>query len=117
MNFVGTYGLDRASIDVKADDTDNALFTVHWASSAAEFSEWTMSGALDTETLTVKYDNCVKKNYAFGEDGEVKSEETVYENGTGTITFVEGEPSGLTWDDEQEHIADGSLFQFVPAAE
>lgn len=117
MNFVGTYALDRASIGVAADDADNALFIIRWASSAAEFSEWTMSGALDTETLTVKYDNCVKKNYVFGEDGEVKSEETVYENGTGTITFVDGDVLGLTWDDEQEHIADGSLFQFVPAAE
>ena len=115
MNFIGIYALDRASIEVAADDTDNALFTVHWASSAAEFTEWTMSGKLDTETLTVAYDNCVKKNYVFGEDGEVKSEETAYENGTGTITFVDdGESLGLTWNDDQEHVADDTVFGYVP---
>ena len=50
MNFVGTYGHDRATIVIGATDEQNgANATVTWASSAAENSEWVMSGTFDAE--------------------------------------------------------------------
>lgn len=109
MNFVGTYGCDRATMIVECKDADEAQFTVTWSSSAATHAEWTMSGKLDTDKLTVDYTDCVKKEVTFNEDGSVASEDVIYEDGTGTITFS-AEDYTLTWDDAKEHVADGMVF-------
>ncbi len=116
MNFVGPYGAARASALVEAEGAENARITVDWASSAAERSSWEMSGRFDTETLTVSYDNCRKTDWVFAADGSVESERVAYENGTGRIVF-DGTELTFTWDDDQEHIADGLAFAFctVPA--
>jgi ABC-type glycerol-3-phosphate transport system substrate-binding protein len=42
MNYVGTYGSDRATMLVEASEADSAKITVSWSSSAAEHSEWVM---------------------------------------------------------------------------
>ncbi|MBR3202471.1 MAG: hypothetical protein IKF60_02665 [Solobacterium sp.] len=111
MNFVGTYAKDRASILVEADGMQESKFTIMWGSSAAETSEWTMSGVLNTETLTVDYTNGVRKNLVFNEDGSVASEEIVYENGKGSFKF-DG-TNKLVWTDEQEHAADDMIFEYA----
>lgn len=116
MNFIGVYGHDRASIMVEADGMENAKITVTWGSSAAENAEWVMSGKFDPETLTVQYTDCVKTVYVWNEQGEVESETVEYENGEGTITFTDGEALSLTWDDAQEHIADGTVFEYASLA-
>ena len=72
MNFIGFYRADRASILVEAEGKDGAKFTVTWGSSYNERSEWIMSGRFDTDTLTVAYDNCVRTDCVFAEDGSVK---------------------------------------------
>ena len=113
MNFIGVYGHDRASIMVEADGMENAKITVTWGSSAAENAEWVMSGKFDPETLTVQYTDCVKTVYVWNEQGEIDSETVEYENGEGTITFTDGEALSLTWDDAQEHIADGTVFEYA----
>lgn len=110
MNFIGTYAKDRCSILVEADGDENAKFTVWWGSSAAEHAEWTMSGKLDTETLTVDYTDCVKKDVVFKEDGTVDTETVEYENGTGTFKF---DGSTLTWTDNNENAADGMVFEYA----
>ena len=115
MNFIGVYAYERASIKVECEGTENALFTVMWSSSAAEHREWTMSGKLDVAAQTVDYDNCFCKDVVFTEDGTVESETTVYENGTGTFTFGEG--NTLTWVDDQDNAAEGIVFEYMtPAA-
>ena len=111
MNFVGTYASGRASILVEPDGMQESKFTIMWGSSAAETSEWTMSGVLNTETLTVDYTNGVRKNLVFNEDGSVASEEIVYENGKGSFKFDES--NKLIWTDEQEHAADDMVFEFA----
>ena len=109
MNFVGNYTCDRAAMLVEAEGSENAKITVTWGSSAWEHSEWTMSGKLDTETLTVDYTDCVRRDIVYNEDGTIESETVVYENGAGTITFS-AEDYSLTWDDAEEHAADGMIF-------
>ena len=116
MNFIGVYGHDRASIMVEADGMENAKITVTWGGSAAENAEWVMSGKFDPETLTVQYTDCVKTVYVWNEQGEIDSETVEYENGEGTITFTDGEALSLTWDDAQEHIADGTVFEYASLA-
>ena len=113
MNFVGDYASDRCTITVEAGEGKVANITVDWASSAAERSEWTMSGEFDEETTSVYYHDCTKKNLVFAEDGSVSSEETVYEGGHGTFTFNADEQT-LTWTDDIENIADGAVFTFIP---
>lgn len=113
MNFIGVYAMDRCSIEVSAaDDKDGAKFIVQWGSSAAEHSEWHMSGTFDTNTLTVHYDNCEKKDVVFKEDGSVESETVVYQNGKGSFTF-NNEKASLTWNDEEEHAADDMVFEWA----
>ena len=78
MNFVGSYAKDRALIEVSAaDDKDGAKFHITWGSSAAEHSEWDMTGTFDPETLTVNYEKAVKKDVVFKEDGSVESAEPI----------------------------------------
>jgi predicted small lipoprotein YifL len=114
MNFVGVYACDRASMTVEAADAkDGAKVTVTWSSSAAEHSEWAMTGTFDADKLTITYDDCVRTDVVFNEDGSVKSENVVYENGKGTITFSDGEKLSLTWDDAEENMADGMVFEYA----
>ena len=111
MNFVGNYASDRCTITVEAGEGNIANFTISWASSAAEVSEWTMSGEFDGENNTVYYNDCVKRDLVFAEDGSISSEETSYEGGHGTFAF-DYENNTLTWTDDIEHVADGATFTF-----
>lgn len=113
MNFIGKYGCYRATIMVEAEGADGAKFTVTWSSSAAENSEWVMSGTFDSETLAVKYDDCVRTNYVYDENGEVISQEEQYAGGSGTIQFIDGDKLALTWQDDQENIAEGMTFEYA----
>lgn len=112
MNFVGPYACDRANILVEADGNDGARFTVMWGSSATETTQWVMSGKFDPNTLTATYENCVKTDLVYNEDGSVASQNVVYENGKGSMTFVNGDKVTLTWQDDNEHVADGMTFTF-----
>jgi len=116
MNVIGDYQADRCSVHVEAKDKDGALITVHWGGSATESSEWTMSGTFDAEKLTVYYQDGVKKNVVYDADGKVTSEEEVYVGGHGTFTF-NVENNTLTWEEDQEKIADGMVFEFVPVVQ
>ena len=113
MNFVGSYGYSRANMDIECDGENNARVFVTWGASAWERGEWEMSGPFDPETLTVSYDNCIKKMVAFNDDGDIDSEEVVYENGTGSISFIDEDGPALTWTDDQENIAEDAVFTYV----
>ena len=116
MNFIGNYGAGRATITVSAEGNENAAFHITWGSSAAEHSEWDMSGPFDVDSLTAAYDNCCRRDVVFNEDGEVVQDTTVYEDGTGKIRFEEKDESlFLYWDDEKEHMADDMAFEFFTA--
>lgn len=114
MNYVGRYGENRATIDVEAAGDADAKIHVSWGASAWETAEWDMSGAFDADTLTVSYDNCVKKVVTFEDEASSGTEEVVYENGKGSFTFAAD--GTLTWDDQEEHIADGTVFTFSGSA-
>lgn len=109
MNYIGRYGSGRATIDVECQGKRDAHFSVYWSGSAAEHSEWTMSGTFDEETQSVYYTNCVKKTVIFNEDGTKEVETVEYVGGKGTIFF---KGNSLTWEDLAEHIADGMTFTF-----
>ena len=116
MNFVGNYGCGRANAHVGADGMEKSVITVTWGSSAWEYSEWIMSGVLDTDTLTVEYDDCVRTDYTYSDEGEIATAVTAYENGSGRIKF-HLESNTMTWVDDTEHAADDMVFEFAPAPE
>ena len=114
MNFIGTYASGRASIFIGATDESNgANATVTWSSSAAENSTWVMSGTFDPETLQFEYHDCVRTDYVYNEDGNVDSQEEVFTGGHGFMTFAEGDPLTLTWQEDQEHVADDMVFEYA----
>lgn len=116
MNFIGNYTCDRASIFVSAEGEENgASAIVTWGSSAWENSSWTMSGTFDPETLRFEYHDCVRTDYVYSEDGEVASQEEVYTGGHGFMFFSDDDALTLTWQDDQEHMADGMVFEYVGA--
>ena len=117
MNFIGYYVCDRANIYIEATDEQNgAGATVTWGSSAWENSAWTMTGTFDPETLQFEYHDCVRTDYEYDGSGEVKSQEEVYVGGHGFMTFSEGDPLTLTWQDDQENMADGMVFKYTNIA-
>ena len=115
MNFIGEYAAGRAHARIEADGAENARITIEWSSSAWELTRWVMSGKLNNETLTVDYTDCVKSKVTYGDSGELVSEVTEYENGTGKIVFA-GD-STFTWkgdQSEQEELV--FEWSFVPPA-
>lgn len=115
MNYVGNYVCGRAAIFIEADGDEGAQATVTWSSSAAENSGWTMKGTFDADSLTFSYKDAVRTDYVYGEDGEVASQTEVYNDGTGTMTFKEGDPVTLTWKDDKEDAAKDMVFEFAGA--
>ena len=111
MNFIGTYDCERAHMTVECEGTDSAKVTVLWGGGAWDDSVWTMSGKLNTETLTVDYNNGKRVNRHFNEDGSLAEETVVYENGTGKIVF-HPDVNSVTWQDDTEHAADDMVFQW-----
>ena len=111
MNFVGNYQSGRARALVECQGKDEALITIEWGSSAWELTRWLIAGPLDTETLTIPYEGCSKANLTYDDKGEVKSQEEVYQDGTGTIVFHDG---GFTWHEDQSETGEDLDFVWVP---
>ena len=115
MNFIGEYQCDRAHAKVECLDYDEAWVTIDWGSSAWELTRWIIIGQLDTETLTIAYEGANKTNFVYDDNGEVKSEETVYEDGTGTITFRED--GSFTWHEDQSESNADLVFTWLESEE
>ena len=114
MNFVGVYAPELSSgavpqMLVECKGADSAAVTVMWPSGNGEVSCWTMTGKLDTETLTVEYTDGVHKTLVYGEDGKIASETGIYENGKGSLRF-QADSNTVIWIDEQDHTADELVF-------
>ena len=74
-----------------------------------------MSGTFDPETLQFEYHDCVKTDYKYKDDGDVESQEEVYTGGHGFMFFKEGDPLSLTWQDDQEKVAEDMVFEYAGA--
>lgn len=112
--YTGTYYEEtagRGSIVFTVDASLGCYFSVQWASSASETALWEFSGFYDYQSHSISYSNCVKTVKKFAEDG-TETDETVYSNGTGTIT-IDDRGNGnvaLYWYDNMENIADNTSF-------
>ncbi len=114
MNFVGNYQSGRALATVECLDKDEARITIKWGGSAWDLARWLIVGKLDTDTLTITYEGCSKYNVTYDDKGEVKNEEQVYGDGTGTIVFHDG---GFTWHEDQSEYGEDMEFEWLPVEE
>ncbi|MBQ9324397.1 MAG: hypothetical protein IJ246_01370 [Clostridia bacterium] len=114
MNFVGDYQCDRAHAQVSCFASDEAWITIDWGSSAWELTRWIIVGRLDTETMTITYEGAGKTNLVYDADGEVKSEEQVYVDGTGTIAFHDD--GTFTWHEDQSESGNDMVFAWIEPA-
>ena len=115
MNFVGGYQCGRARATVDCLGYDEAWITIESASSARELTRWIIVGELDSETMSIRYSGSGKSNCVCDENGEVISEETVYEDGTGTITFHSN--GSFTWHEDLSESGDEMVFEWVDTSE
>lgn len=113
MNLVGTYACERASILIEPNGDTGVKATVTWGSSAAETSEWVMTGTFDSENLVFEYSDCVRTNCVYAESGDIESQEEVYTGGHGYMFFTDGEKPTISWQDDQEHMADDMTFEYA----
>ena len=111
MNFIGSYSNGRGMMAVTAKGADQATIKVSWSSSAAEHSEWTMSGKVRTvgDCLIVDYNDCTKETIGYAMDGTLMKDFIEYTNGDGSLTFHYND---VIWSDYEENIADGAVFTY-----
>ncbi len=109
---VGEYQCDRAHAVVRHAGFEDAWITIQWGSSAWELTQWDIFGTLDADTLTIAYSGCTKSNLVYDDNGELKSQETVYEGGTGTIVF--NNDGTFTWHEDQSESGNDMVFQRLP---
>lgn len=115
MNFIGEYQSGRAHALVECVGSDSAQITIDWGGSAWEAARWVIIGALDPDTLTIEYSDCVKSILTYDDDGVLESEEAAYEDGTGTILF--NDDGSFTWHDDQSEYDEDMVFTWTYDAE
>lgn len=97
-------GIGRINITVGEDDWYGV--EVSWRRSAYQVDMWTMS-AVPVGKGVMKYTDCRHYLLTYGEK-YIEKEELLYENGTGTLSFIG--PKRILWIDDQDHVADDSVF-------
>ncbi len=115
MNFIGNYQSGRAHALVECFGNEDASITIEWGSSASELARWDIVGRLDPETLTIKYSDVTKPIVTYDDNGEIKSQEPEYEDGTGTVTF--NDDGTFTWHEDQSEYGTDMVFEWVPVNE
>lgn len=116
-DFEGMYVCGRASAEITAEGDDQMSVFVSWSSSAAEVSEWTMSGTFDSKEQRFEYHDCIKTDFVYQESGDIESEEPVYENGHGFMFFKDADPKTMTWQEDQEDAAKDMVFERIDSEE
>ena len=73
------------------------------------------SGACGIFCWIISYNGCTKQIVTYDESGEIKRQEPVYEDGTGTVVF-HGDGT-FTWHEDQSEYGTDLLFEWVPASD
>lgn len=97
----------KATIELVPDLDGTYSVLVNWTNSAADTFAWTFEGTFEDGKL--EYDNAIKTHIVFDENDK-STTETEYSGGKG---FIEVKNDVLTWNDEEEQVADGLRFKLV----
>ena len=112
--FTGEYQSGRASAWVDSFGDGDMFVTVSWGSSAWETTQWFMTGRFDPDTRTLAYSGGTKTNLVYDDEGGIKSEETEYGDGTGTLVFYED--GRFVWHEDGAE-RDDMTFERLPEEE
>ncbi len=96
----------RASMEITEGKGNAYKIIVHWAGSAFDSSEWTMTAVYSDRTLS--YSDCECKEITYSDNGE-KSEKLIYEKGEGVFEYADG---FLYWLDGTEPEL-GCIFEHI----
>ena len=111
MDVIGRYQCDRANALVEDFGKEDAWITIEWANSAWDLARWIIVGTLDPDTQTIDYTYASKSIVTYDDKGEVKSDETEYDDGTGTIVF-NGDGT-FTWHDDKSESGKDMVFELT----
>ena len=96
----------RASMRILSDDGEDCKVLIIWGSSATETTAWQFEGKFDRKSGMIPYENCIKTNLSWDEDGN-ESEEVVYKDGKGALLYYK---NGFHWDDKKEDAGKDCYF-------
>lgn len=103
-DFCGQYYAGKGNLSITDKGDGNYLIEVIWQNSMAVYDQWTMNAKYDDASKTLTYSDCEKHEYTLKDNGEIDTDVTEYNDGTGSIKIVDG--STIMWTDDQDHIAD-----------
>ena len=114
MNFIGNYTCGKATAEVSVND-GRVQVKITNPYDAATVYEWTMSGLMNPDTLTVDFDNCTKSVLNLDTESGEPEEVDGYTSGTGVLSFADTDESDPTfmWFDEKENAGGGMEFIFT----
>ena len=112
MNFVGKYECGELRALVECFGNEDAWITIEQSKSDTELTRWDITGRLDLDTLTVAYSGSTKSTVVSDENGEVKSQEQEYTDGSGTVVF--GDDGTFTWHEDGAEDEAGLVFEWLP---
>ena len=116
MNWAGPYTdttrKDRTMLVYSgSEEGTDCMVTITDSPTPETMIDWMMTGEFDLETMSITYTECVKTEYALDADGNITSENKIYEDGTGRFV-IDDESQTITWIDDKEDAGKGSVFAF-----
>ncbi len=113
--FAGRWAAGRATIEIEPED-DAWRVNVLWGNSAADSIVWDYTCVYDEEMdALISVGGATKKDVFYGEDGEIASEELLYNDGA--ALFELDADGNLRWNDAVEDIAEDMPFEYVAPLE
>ncbi len=113
MNFVGEYQCGGKHALVECFGNEDAWITIEEDAGAGAKTRWDITGRLDTDTLTIVYSGCPKSIINYDENGDVKNQEDVYADGSGSVVF--SNDGAFTWHEDQSGNGTGLVFEWLSA--
>ena len=114
MNIMGTYCKDKVKIKVDPIGLKSTSVTVEWPGNDNSKAIWYMSGRLNEETMSIDYENAVKRVITYDRHGMEISDIEIYTSGRGKMTFTK---EGMKWDEYNDEIARGMVFRLTRPSE
>ena len=109
--FSGSWVCGRASIDMDWEEEGFRVF-ISWSSSASEVTEWEYSCLYQADDNSLAaMPTGIRTDVVYGDDGEVASYQTVYEDGDAVFTL--DEDGFLLWKDLKEDAGKDMRFEHV----
>ena len=96
---------DEFTLDIYAGDNEVYSGMITKVNDKRHVSYWEFNGTLDGSELS--YTNCIRTDAVYNNDG-LKKENIKYEDGTGTIIYVD---DMVVWKSDNDSDGDGIVFK------